>query len=608
MIPALEPWLRRYLLDIGGRYRVTGGLAVLAAVAAALFEGTTLAIFTLALGLLAGDVPAGGRAAALLAAMQAQVGTAGVFVLLVLAAVVCQMLRSGFTFASNALAGRVRMTLEGELRSRLFRQFMQMSFAQTARYKTGDLLSYVEQVLYTGGAVDALNRLVADVVLVTVYVCVLGWISWPMTLVALVMLALFAWPVRTAVRRVRGLSRTVLQANVKLQEDIADYLAGLRLIHTFAQEDAAARQVDAIVAESVRVRLRSYLWFLGITPAFELLAVAGLAVLLVITYFVGGLGTLPQLLVFVFVLYRLMPRITAINNSLGSLNIAWPFVVRVAEMLRTDDKAYLAAGDRPFTGLRNGIEFRNVTFQYAEADAPAVAALSFTVPAGRMTALVGVSGAGKSTLVNLLLRLYDPTSGAILADGLELGVYDIASWRRGLGVVEQDPFLFHDTVGANIAFGKPGATREEIEAAARLANAADFIARLPQGFATVVGDRGYRLSGGQRQRVAIARALIGQPDVLLLDEATSNLDSESEQAIQGALAGLRRERTVVVIAHRLSTVRQADRILVLDEGGLVEQGNHAELLAANGRYARLWAAQYAEVHDRTRDTSTTLSC
>jgi ATP-binding cassette subfamily B protein/subfamily B ATP-binding cassette protein MsbA len=594
MTLALEPWLRRYLLDSIMRYRTTGGLAVLAAVAAALFEGTTLAIFMLALELLAGDVSAGGRASALLAPLQAQVGNEGVFVLLVLAAVVCQILRSGFTFASNALAGRVQMTLEGELRSRLFRQFMRMSFAQTARYKTGDLLSYVEQVLYTGSAVGALNRLVADVVLVVVYVCVLAWISWPMTLVALVMLALFAWPVRMAVRRVRGLSRTVLQANVKLQEDVADYLAGLRLIHTFAQEGAAEQQVDGIVAESVRVRQRSYLWFLGITPTFELLAVIGLAALLIITYFVGGLGTLPQLLVFVFVLYRLMPRVTALNNSLGSLNISWPFVVRVAEMLRTDDKVYLAAGDRRFMALRNGIEFRDVTFQYAEADAPAVADLSFTVPAGRMTALVGVSGAGKSTLVNLLLRLYDPTRGAILADGLELGVYDIASWRRSLGVVEQDPFLFHDTIGVNIAFGKPGATQAEVEAAAHLANAEDFIARLPQGFATVVGDRGYRLSGGQRQRVAIARALIGQPEVLILDEATSSLDSESEQAIQGALAGLRRERTVVVIAHRLSTVRQADQILVLDEGGLVEQGSHAELLAAGGRYARLWGAQHAE--------------
>ena len=584
MIPALEPWLRRYLLDIGTRYRTTGGLAVLAAVAAALFEGTTLAILTLALALLAGDAPSGWRVSAMLAPLQAQVGITGVFIVLVLLAVVCQILRSGFTFAGNALAGHVRMTLEGELRSRLFHQFMQMSFAQTARYKAGDLLSYIEQVLYTGGVVDVLNRLVADVVLVVVYVCVLAWISWPMTLLALVMLALFAWPVRSAVRRVRGLSRTVLQANVKLQEDIADYLAGLRLIHTFAQEGAAERRVDEIVAESVRVRLRSYLWFLSITPTFELLAVLGLAAVLVSTYLVGGLGTLPQLLVFVFVLYRLMPRVTSINSSLGGLNISWPFVVRVAEMLRTDDKVYLAAGDRPFTGLQDGIELRAVTFHYAEADAPAISDLSFTVPAGRMTALVGVSGAGKSTLVNLLLRLYDPTSGTILADGVELRAYDIATWRRGLGVVEQDPFLFHDTIGANIAFGKPDATADEVEAAARLANAYDFIVRLPDGFATVVGDRGFRLSGGQRQRVAIARALIGQPDVLILDEATSNLDSESEQAIQAALYELRRDRTVIVIAHRLSTVRQADQILVIDDGRLVEQGSHADLLATGGRY------------------------
>jgi subfamily B ATP-binding cassette protein MsbA len=271
-------------------------------------------------------------------------------------------------------------------------------------------------------------------------------------------------------------------------------------------------------------------------------------------------------------------------------------VERVFEILDTPAAIVDAPGARALPGFRDRIVFDRVSFHYPEQDEPVVRDISFDVRRGELVALVGMSGAGKSTLMDLLPRFYDVTAGAITVDGHDVRRVTVASLRGLMGIVTQDTFLFHDTVGYNIGYGRPDATHEDIEHAARLAQAHDFIAALPHGYATPVGERGVKLSGGQRQRLAIARAFLKDPPILILDEATSDLDAESEFLVQQALSDLMKGRTVLVIAHRLATVKNADRVLVVHAGRIAEMGTHDALMALeNGIYRRLASLQSLDV-------------
>jgi ABC-type multidrug transport system fused ATPase/permease subunit len=595
-----ESWPLRLLGDLLWRQRVYALGAVVASLCAALLEGATMAIFTVALEMLAGNgqwlvtTPLG-WVNTLASRWGDRWGQDGFFLLLVWLAVTSQVLRSGLTLLSNILIVHLRTRTEATLRSRTFDQFMRLSFPAISQYKIGDLLSYVEQVEQVGWLLERCNSLLIQLFLLVVYVGVLCWLSWLTTLIALALLSLFLLPMRFATNRLRHISGQILRVDVAMKERMVEWLQALRLLHAFHQQEMAATQVDGAIHQSAHIRRWSFFWSYTITPLFEIFAVVGVALVLLLGYWVtGASGSIPRLLAFVFVLYRLLPRLASLNTLAGGLHVAWPYWVRVANFLRTDDKIYLSSGLRPFTHLRQGIELRHVTLRYPGSEQAALDDLSLTIPCGQMVALVGASGSGKSSVLNLLLRLYEPSSGQILVDGVELGELNVAQWRAQIGLVDQETVLFHQSVADNLRFGAPGADQQTLEQAARLTQAYDFIQALPQGWRTEIGDRGYRLSGGERQRLAWSRALLRQPSLLLLDEATSQLDSQTERLIQQALDDLRAQRTVIVVAHRLSTVIHADQIFVLAAGRLVEQGVHLELLARQGVYAEWWQLQQQE--------------
>lgn len=582
--------------------RPSRGVALAAFVAnlvTALFEGSSIGLLALALHVIGGTPnaaagPTLGIVGAWLDHARLAVGRDAVFLGLVLMAIGAQVLRSGCQFLGEVLTTHVQVRVHAEAHQRIFARLMRLEFSRVSAYRLGNLTDYLRQTGLLFELCYRANTLARNILFVAVYGALLFWLSWPMTLAVLAAYGLVSAILRRIIATVRRYADRYTRAAVELSERVTEFLQAVRVIHLFARQEEAIRDVARLTEQGMAGRRRATLWSRSAEPITETLAVIGIGLFLVGGYLVlvpRSLTTLPALIAFLLALYRVAPRLHSVYSSLAGLAALAPGLQRVVEILREPEDRAAMAGGQPFPGLRRAIEFRRVTLRYRPGEPPAVSELSFTMPRGSCVALVGSSGAGKSTVADLLLRLYAPTSGQILADDVDIAVLDPASWRGRIGVVSQDPFLFHDTVRANIAYGNPQAATEEIVAAARAAHADEFIGRLAEGYDTVIGDRGWRLSGGQRQRIALARALVREPDLLVLDEATSALDSESERHIQSALDEQRGRRTMLLIAHRLSTVVRADQIVVLAEGKLVEQGAHQELLARQGLYARLWRLQ-----------------
>jgi ATP-binding cassette subfamily B protein/subfamily B ATP-binding cassette protein MsbA len=329
-------------------------------------------------------------------------------------------------------------------------------------------------------------------------------------------------------------------------------------------------------------------------PLYQSLTIATVGVLLILGYIILSSGeglVIPTLFTFIAALNRLSMQLGGVATISNGLANNSGKMGRLNDILVYEDKEWTRVDGKVFTALAEKIRFENVSLQYFSNQAPALQNLDFVMLKGTVTALVGGSGAGKSSIADLLSGLYDPSEGRITIDGVDLRNFSLESWRQKLGIVSQDTFVFNQEIIENIRYGKPEATEAQVINAAKDAQAHEFIMELPQGYQTVVGERGYRLSGGQRQRLALARAILKEPEILILDEATSALDSESERLVQQALAMFQQDRTVLVVAHRLSTIIGADQILVLEQGKIVERGNHEELLKQGNRYAHYWQLQ-----------------
>ncbi len=595
---------RRIVSMVLGPLRVHWRLAALAFVGnlgAAAFEGSTMAIFALALQGLFGEAQASfgealGPVGSLADLVVGGLGRETMFLVLVLLAVGTVVLRSAFQFGSRSAAAFLQASVFKDVHSKIFNQILALSMARISRYKIGDLNQHAGDATVVHATYHQMNLLVGNLLVLAVYVALMFWLSWPMTLAAIGALILLSRTLGVVVRRVRASAEAYLPARVEMWSRTAEFLMGLTLLHIFARQKYAKDRLKASVDKAMIEERRRNVWAALTLPVTQVATVLGVAAFLVVGYLLlrdSGETVLPRLLTFIFILYRLLPLFGNINDERVQLSGLVPLLRRVSNMLRTDDKEYIVDGERPFTGLYSTVEFRGVSLRYVENEKAAVRDFSFEVRSGQMIALVGESGAGKSTVASLLLRLYDPSTGQVLVDGQDLKQLDLTQWRDHIGVVNQGTHLFNASIHENIAFGRLDATKEDIVAAARSAHAHEFISQLADGYDTIVGDRGHRLSGGQRQRIAIARAILRDPDILVLDEATSDLDSHSERLIQEAIDKLRSDRTVVAIAHRLSTVAMADQILVLAEGRIVERGTHDELLALEGRYTQLWRIQTA---------------
>src|SRR5687767_5500610 len=429
--------------------------------------------------------------------------------------------------------------------------------------------------------------------------------SWRLTLLSLSIAPIIAVLTAKFGTALRNLARESFEGSKKLTDTAQEALANHGIVKAYRAEKRESARFTEVAKTIVRANLRSASIAGAAPPTIELIGIAFVVLLLFFGQheIIAGRMNAAQFVTFLFFLFRSYDPMRKLSRLQNSMEQALAAAHHVWEVM--DEHAAIKEKEnaRDLTPLKHAIELRNVSFGYQNETRSVLRDVNLRIEAGTMVALVGESGGGKSTLTKLLPRFHDPTSGSVLWDGVDLRDVKLGSLRRQIALVTQETVLFNDSVRHNIAYGKPDATDAEIQEAATIALAHDFIREMPNGYDTIVGERGIFLSGGQRQRLAIARAILVNAPVLVLDEATSALDAESERLVQRAIANLVRNRTTIVIAHRLSTVRRADAIVVMEAGRIIETGTHTELLARGGKYQKLYELQFADEEDLVTSNS-----
>ena len=504
-------------------------------------------------------------------------------------------------YSSTYLMARIGQSAVLKLRQDLYSHLLAQSATFFEKHRTNYLVS---RLVSSAAAIEtAVTSTIRDMLresfTLIVFLSASFFYSWRLTLGSLAIAPVIAFLTAKFGRALRNLARESFEGSKQLTDTAQEALANQGIVKAYRAEKRESERFTEVAKRIVRANLRSASIAGASPPTIEMIGILFVVALLFFGQreIIAERMTTSQFVTFLFFLFRSYDPMRKLSRLQNSMEQALAAAHHVWEVMDEHSTLQEKPGAGELPTLKKEIELRNVSFGYANETRSVLRDVSLKIPAGMMVALVGESGGGKSTLTKLLPRFHDPSSGAVLWDDMDLRDATISSLRKQIALVTQETVLFNDTVRHNIAYGKPEATETEIEEAALIAFAHDFIRELPNGYDTIVGERGIFLSGGQRQRLAIARAILVNAPVLILDEATSALDAESERLVQRAISNLVRNRTTIVIAHRLSTVRRADVIVVMEAGRIIETGTHSELLARGGQYKKLYELQFADEED-----------
>jgi subfamily B ATP-binding cassette protein MsbA len=523
----------------------------------------------------------------------------GLLLVLPLALLGVAVLKAVSSYGQTYLMSYVGNRVIADIRQELIQHLMRLPVGFHDANTSGRLVSRV--VNDVGMMASAASSVVKDIFQNGLtFLAMMGVIiyqNWKLAGLSIIVIPLSAFTMVRMGQRLRKLATRGQERMGDMASTLQETLAGIRMVKAFGREEAEAEQFKESNRAFLSTTLKSnQVWSIG-SSHMEVIGVIGVTAII---WYGGYLvihdtmtpGAFFSFLAAMFMAYTPIRKLSGSNNLIQQALAA---AERVYDVLDLKTEQTQDHGTVPLMGISHTIEFQGVSLRYENHAVPALTGIDLSIRSGEVVALVGSSGSGKTTLVSLLPRFYEPTAGRILLDGMPLTSYTLSSLRAHIGIVSQDIVLFDDTIRSNIAFGRTGAGHADVEQAAKLAYACDFILRLPEGYDTVIGERGVKLSGGERQRLAIARAILRDPPLLILDEATSALDTESERIVQLALTNLMKNRTTVVIAHRLSTIQNADRIVVLDRGTIAEVGSHEDLLRQGGLYRRLHAMQFQDM-------------
>ena len=521
-----------------------------------------------------------------------QYGQSHVLLMLCLVFIGIVAIKVSCYFGASAVMVPIRTGVVRDLRREIYRKILSLPLGFFSQERKGDIIARISgdvQEVETS-ITSTLEMLVKNPILIVIYLAVLFRMSWQLTLFVIVFAPLMIGIISATGRRLKADSVEAQKYWSDTMSQVEETLGGLRIIKAFRAEHRMDARFGQVTEDMRRKNNQVAVRQASAHPVSEFLGSAMIAIVLWFggTLILGEHAVIdaPSFMAYMAILYSVIQPIKDLSRAAYGIPKGLASMERIDVILNAENPIREVAEPKPLDGFRESIRFHGVSFSY-EDGREVLHDVDLEIPKGKTVAIVGASGAGKSTLVDLIPRFYDPTAGSITIDGVDIRDVRLADLRALMGNVNQDPILFNDTLFNNIAFGKQDATQEEVETAARIAGAHEFILEKEEGYQTGIGDRGVKLSGGQRQRISIARAILENPPILILDEATASLDTESERSVQEALDKLMSGRTTIAIAHRLSTIRGADEIIVMDGGRIVERGRHDELIARGGYYRKL---------------------